>query len=135
MLSKNLRKVIWVPLVAVAAFFVIGKDKLAGSKPAAQQQGPATPYSKEHPYFYYTKHARCRMECRHVSEEEVAEIYREGKVNRAKSDPGDKPCPTIAKEGYSDDGQHLRIVFANCGQVIKVITCIDLEKDWTCDCQ
>src|SRR3954462_3185913 len=33
----------------------------------------------------YTKHARCRMDCRHISEADIKEVLREGHVNEAKS--------------------------------------------------
>lgn len=87
-----------------------------------------------HAILKYTRHARCRMECRHVSEQEVEEILATGRVNTGKSDPYDQPCPTYALEGYSDEGQHLRVVFAPCEDTTSVITCIDLDKDWTCSC-
>ena len=83
----------------------------------------------------YTKHARCRMDCRHVTEEEVYEIITGGRVNAAKSDPGDKPCPTRALEGRSSEGQLLRIVVADCDRSEKIITVIDLEHDFECDCK
>lgn len=82
----------------------------------------------------YTKHAICRMECRQVTRAEVTQILAEGHINMEKSNPNSKPCPTYALEGYSSDGQHLRIVFAPCGEETKVVTCIDLEKEWACSC-
>lgn len=89
-----------------------------------------------HAHLEYTKHARCRMECRHVTETEVGEILTDGKVNMEKSNPSDHPCPTYALEGYSHEGQHLRIVFAPCDDSnMRVITCIDLDKDWSCNCE
>ena len=33
----------------------------------------------------YTRHARCRMDCRHISEEDIREVLREGHINEAKS--------------------------------------------------
>lgn len=83
----------------------------------------------------YTRHARCRMGCRHISDAEVREIIASGTIDRARSDPQDKPCPTVALEGYSREHQHLRIVVATCGDELRVVTCIDLERDWPCDCQ
>ncbi|NSL88175.1 DUF4258 domain-containing protein [Chitinophaga solisilvae] len=84
----------------------------------------------------YTRHALCRMDCRHVTKEEVAEILAKGEINAGKSNLNDRPCPTYALEGYSHEGQHLRIVFAPCDAAhAKVITCIDLEKDWSCACE
>jgi len=83
----------------------------------------------------YTKHARCRMDCRKISEEEVREIIRIGKINSKKSDPADRPCPTLAIEGYSSsDQQHIRLILADCEKTIKLITCIDLDKDHSCSC-
>lgn len=89
-----------------------------------------------HALLEYTKHAICRMECRQVTKAEVQEILAQGKINPEKSNPADQPCPTYALEGYSSEGQHLRIVFAPCdNEHAKVITCIDLDKDWTCHCE
>lgn len=87
-----------------------------------------------HARLEYTLHARCRMECRHITEEEVTEILAEGRINTERSNSRDQPCPTFAIEGYSDDGQHLRIVFAPCNNVTRVVTCIDLDKEWNCNC-
>lgn len=82
----------------------------------------------------YTVHARCRMECRHVTEKEVQEIMAQGRIDLAKSNLHDRPCPTYALEGYSHEGQHLRIVFAPCDDATRVVTCIDLDKRWSCNC-
>jgi hypothetical protein len=83
----------------------------------------------------YTRHARCRMDCRHITEAEVQEVLAEGVVNEVKSNPSDKPCPTYAIEDETREGQHLRIVFAPCGDVVKVVTCIDLDKEFGCHCE
>ena len=83
----------------------------------------------------YTKHARCRMGCRYISEEEVAYILRNGKINKRKSKPYDAPCPTYALEGITPkDRQEVRIVFAACDDETKVITTIDLENEYQCHC-
>ena len=84
----------------------------------------------------YSKHARCRMQCRHIYENEVVEILHEGAINYSKSQLNTDACHNrYAVEGYSKDNQHLRIIFASCGNDITVITCIDLDNDWWCDCQ
>jgi len=83
----------------------------------------------------YTKHAECRMDCRYISEQEVNFIRKSGNINYRKSDMEDKPCPTIAKEGRTNDGQMVRIVFAECDNVTKVITTIDLENKYKCNCK
>jgi hypothetical protein len=83
----------------------------------------------------YTRHARCRMQCRHITQAEVMDIIKNGRINYRKTDVNDRPCPTYALEGYTQDQQHVRIVFAQCQQVTKVVTCIDLESEVKCDCE
>lgn len=85
-------------------------------------------------HLEYTVHARCRMDCRHVTETEVEEILAKGSIDLSKSNLHDKPCPTYALEGYSHEGQHLRIIFATCREATRVVTCIDLDKKWKCNC-
>jgi Domain of unknown function (DUF4258) len=83
----------------------------------------------------YTQHAKCRMDCRHISQEEVMDILKNGTINYRKSFAKGKPCPTYALEGNTQkDNQHVRIVFAQCDTKTKVVTCIDLDNDFTCHC-
>lgn len=82
----------------------------------------------------YTQHAKCRMQCRHISQNDINDIMRTGEINYAKSNVQDAPCPTYALQGYSNDGQHLRVIFAQCQTKTKVVTCYDLEKDFECHC-
>ena len=83
----------------------------------------------------YTDHAKCRMDCRTISKDEVKMILNKGKINRYKSKPNDAPCPTYAVEGPTNDGQTVRIVFAECGNTTKVITTIDLDRKYDCYCK
>jgi len=82
----------------------------------------------------YSRHAECRMQCRQISRREVEEIMLDGKINYRKSDLKDKPCPSYALEGTTKDDQRVRIVYAQCNSLTKVITVIDLDKEWECDC-
>jgi hypothetical protein len=84
----------------------------------------------------YSKHARCRMSCRHISESEVKDILKNGKINYSKSEIGDNPdCKKkYAVEGTTKDGQKVRIIFAPCQSEVTVVTVIDLGRDWECDC-
>jgi hypothetical protein len=85
-------------------------------------------------HIIYSKHARCRMECRHINEDEVKEILKDGKVNERKIET-DIRGKTYPLEGIAE-GHHLRIVFAPKGNdAVEVVTCIDLDTDWTCDCE
>lgn len=84
----------------------------------------------------YSKHARCRMDCRHIDEREVKYILENGKINYAKSDLKGADCnKKYAVEGISQDKQKLRIVFAPCNDEVTVVTCIDLDTDWECSCE
>jgi hypothetical protein len=85
-------------------------------------------------FIEYTQHAKCRMQCRHISQAEVEDIMKSGTINYRKSDVNDRPCPTYALEGTTEDNQKVRIVFAQCDLKTKVVTCIDLKTDWECHC-
>jgi hypothetical protein len=92
-----------------------------------------------HHKLIYTKHARCRMECREISEEEVEYVLANGTINEQKSqeenEEADGHCPTYALEGNTKDGQHVRVVFGACDKITKVITTIDLGVDHACNCR
>lgn len=83
----------------------------------------------------YSEHARCRMDCRDISEAEINDIRSSGTVNVAKSDFEAKGCPRWAVEGYTNDGQELRIVFAQCDNKMVVVTAIDIDKEHKCSCK
>ncbi|MGN6436852.1 MAG: DUF4258 domain-containing protein [Agriterribacter sp.] len=83
----------------------------------------------------YTKHARCRMGCRHIDEGEVKDILYNGTINYSKSDLQGKPDPKYALEGITADKQQVRIIFAPSKKGMVVITCIDMEEEWSCDCR
>ena len=61
-------------------------------------------------------------------------ILEEGDVNFSKSRVRDKPCPSYAIEGTTEDGQFVRIVFAKCDSITRVVTAIDLGVKHDCDC-
>jgi hypothetical protein len=92
-----------------------------------------------HHKLVYTSHARCRMECREISEGEVEYILTNGTINNEKSREMDEEaighCPTYALEGNTKDGQHVRIVFAGCEKITKVVTAIDLGVEHECNCR
>jgi hypothetical protein len=78
-----------------------------------------------HHKIIYTKHARCRMECREITEDEVNYILENGTINEEKSDEEDDEaeghCQSFALEGITKDGQNVRIVFGACEKITKVI--------------
>ncbi|MCW3102852.1 MAG: hypothetical protein JWO09_1292 [Bacteroidetes bacterium] len=81
-------------------------------------------------------HGECRMKCRNITEAEIRDVLKTGKINYDKSNVHDKPFGTYAVEGNTADGQNVRIVIADCDTVSRVVTAIDLrmEKD-SCDCK
>jgi hypothetical protein len=81
-----------------------------------------------------TKHGICRMDCRKLDAFEVQEVINQGNINKRKSDPTSKPCPTVAYEGRTSDGQMARVVVGTCENDIKIVTVIDLKTDWKCKC-
>ena len=80
-----------------------------------------------------TKHATCRMNCRHISEDDIRSVLKEGTINYNKSDLNSKPDPKYALEGKPRE-HHLRVIFAPTSRGMVVITCIDLDEDYPCDC-
>ena len=134
---------VFLLILALLAFFlarrnqqqeVVAKNpsptKSANSKTINRNQG----FDRRISFIDYTNHGRCRMQCRKISQVEVKEIMQDGKINYNKSDVNAKPCPEYALEGITSDNQRVRIVFAQCDTKSKVVTVIDLEKDWTCHC-
>jgi hypothetical protein len=122
-------------------FFVVAKrscqvqPELPGSRKTGRTNtGEATELNRHAASLDYTKHSLCRMDCRKISEQDVEEILAEGTVNLRRSDPADKPCPTYVLEGYTQDKEHLRVVFAQCSNSTRVVTCINLDEEFTCDC-
>ncbi|MEQ1587881.1 MAG: DUF4258 domain-containing protein [Cyclobacteriaceae bacterium] len=83
--------------------------------------------------YFFTKHARCRMECRRITQKEVKEIVRKAEVNYNKSELDAPQGPKYALEGYtSKDRQHVRIIVAPKQKHLSIVTVIDLDKEWEC---
>lgn len=92
-----------------------------------------SPFARDTSLLVYSKHALCRMDCRYIDESEVKELLLEGKVNKDRIEEGPKGI-TYPLEGITRDRQHVRLVVAPGVDKIVVVTVIDLEKDWPCDC-
>ena len=114
------------------------KKKITRQDPA---KDPATTggdrergFDRRTSYLEYSQHASCRMKCRRISQAEVEEIMQEGKINYNKSDLQNARCPRYALEGVTNDDQRVRIIFAQCNEKTVVVTVIDLETDYQCDC-
>lgn len=117
--------------------FLVAACHNPGNDP--HENNPADRPSTENPFnrqlaLIFTKHARCRMDCRHITAREIQEIIDRGLINYAKSDPASRPDPKYAVEGYTDEKQHLRIIVAPESEKLIIITCIELGVEWSCDC-
>ncbi len=106
-------------------------------QPDSTEQQASRGLNRHPERIIYSKHARCRMACRHISEQEVVDLLQNGSINYRKSEIGDQPeCRRkYALEGNTNDGQRVRIIFAPCRGEVTVVTVIDLGQEWACDCQ
>jgi len=100
---------------------------------------PSPGISKEEPFnrhgeLVLTRHARCRMDCRHITVREIREILDSGIINYSKSESEAHPDPKYALEGFTAEQQHLRIIVAPEANKLIIITCIELDVEWTCHC-
>lgn len=141
----------WLPYVLIiilAVAVIVIKQYQGGKEPAPKPKTTTTKpkdpasnptdrdkgFDRRISYLEYSKHAKCRMQCRRISQAEVEEIMQEGKINYNKSDLKNARCPRYAVEGITKDDQRVRIVYAQCNAVTTVVTVIDLDTDWACDC-
>jgi curli biogenesis system outer membrane secretion channel CsgG len=99
-----------------------------------EENGKVVPFDRRTSELFFTKHAKCRMKCRQISQQEVKDILLNGKVNYNKSDLNDPKGPTYAIEGFTNDQQHVRIIFAPKQTHLTVVTVIDLDVEHLCNC-
>jgi hypothetical protein len=105
------------------------KEKTNSSK----GMGNLDVFRDERAEYFFTKHARCRMDCRHITQREVKEIVRKAEVNYAKSELDAPRGPKYALEGYtSKEKQHIRIIAAPKQKHLTIVTVIDLDEEWAC---
>jgi hypothetical protein len=126
------KSLLFVLLLGLFSFFLYRWDHLRNSGPEDQLRNQG--FDRRISTLQYTRHALCRMDCRQISRREIEEVMRAGEINYAKSDAGDKPCPTYALQGLTSDGQQIRVIFAQCDRETKVVTCYDLDHDFECFC-
>jgi hypothetical protein len=104
------------------------------SEPNGSDHGSANlPFNRD-AELVFTRHARCRMDCRHITTREIHEVLDNGIINYGKSEPDSRPDPKYAIEGYTAEQQHLRIIVAPENAKLIIITCIELGVEWSCHC-
>lgn len=85
-------------------------------------------------HLRFSRHARCRMGCRQIDEQEVREIIARGDINAGKVEHSGKGI-SIPLEGITRDRQRVRIVVApKKNREMVLVTVIDLDTEWECDC-
>lgn len=102
--------------------------------PASNKTDRDKGFDRRTSYLEYSNHAKCRMQCRKISQAEVEEIMKDGKINYSKSDLQNARCPRYAVEGETGDNQRVRIVYAQCNESTTVVTVIDLDTEFECHC-
>ena len=119
----------------IIIFIIAGVLSLVFKENFFEPRDSSGPSPTEGQDFILTKHAKCRMKCRHIDELEVTEVLSLGKINQRKSDIHKKPCPVYVKESrVKRDKQLIRVVYGQCAKKLKIITVIDLERNYRCHC-
>lgn len=160
-MKRNQKGLPWLMLVVMAALtiFLLARKQNRGTgslpeKPRTQKEktvrndpasnDPNSPgnerdsrngqFNRTPTQVNYSKHARCRMGCRHIDGDEIKEILVNGAINVHKSDMRSQPDPRYALEGTTRDGQKIRVIVAQAPRASTIVTVIDLDTDWNCDC-
>jgi hypothetical protein len=81
----------------------------------------------------YVAHARCRMNCRDISQSLVEKVYLEGELNCKKSS-NSKGKSRYALEKRDDRGDIIRIIVEDDDGQHVIITVIRLDKPDKCTC-
>jgi hypothetical protein len=122
---------VWVVFIYWLASCNAPANEPRNLDPSRHQSGrPFDPHTR----LVLTRHARCRMDCRHITMKEIHEILDSGTINYSKSEPDARPDPKYAMEGFTSERQHLRIILAPEGEKLVIITCMELGVEWACSC-
>ena len=120
-------------ILAALLFFWIKKNQRGTDHSEFNKEINAEPFQRDTKTITYSRHARCRMKCRNIDESEVKEILLNGKINYNKVEE-DQQGKTYPLEGITHDRQHVRLVVAPKDNNLVVVTVVDLDKEWRCDC-
>ena len=125
------RFAVWILFIYWFAFCHAPATEPRKQDPSGRLSGlPFDPHAR----LVLTRHARCRMDCRHITTKEIHEILDSGTINYSKSELDARPDPKYAMEGFTSERQHLRIILAPEGEKLIIITCMELGVEWVCSC-
>ena len=84
----------------------------------------------------YSRHARCRMDCRKFSEDLIEKVYLGGTVNCEKSGPKDGEMRYALEMNDPANGDRLRLIIADDegDNEHVVVTAIRLDREFECYC-
>ena len=126
---------ILLALLAITALFIKRCRTSSGNKKKLTVTiDRNTALDRRTDFLEYTDHAKCRMDCGHITPQTIAYILENGQLNSAKTETSAHPCPVYALEGHSPGQQHLLVIFAQCDYKTKVITCINIDSAFDCHC-
>lgn len=137
-MKSNYRYIKYVIVFLLAVLVIWGKFRQPGGSSGRQTREPAG-LSLEQEIrslagnLSVSRHARCRMQCRHIDEAEVREVLESGIINNDRIEKSDKGI-SVPLEGETHDRQHVRIVVAPKENKLVLVTVIDLDTDWPCEC-
>ncbi len=124
-------------ILLIIAVFSTGCGNLTQSTEGLNFDTKENTFNRNPHKIIFTKHGKCRMNCRSIDSLEVDEILKNGNINYIKSDTSStNPCrKKYALEGKTRDNQQVRIIFSPCKDNQTVVTVIDMDTDWVCDCK
>ena len=82
----------------------------------------------------YTKFALCRMDCYDISANIVIGVFRNGTINRPKSDLHKRPCPIFTIHSLTKQNMSIWIIVQQCGTVAKILDCFNANGAMPCNC-
>lgn len=125
-ISKSNSSIVWILLIVVVA----GSFWLWRNLPSSEKLELEDVQLSD---LKITKHAGCRMDCRQISKQEILQVLHQGRINKSKTRT-DKRGTTYAYEGSTSDGQRVRVIVAPQSNQVTIVTVIDLDNEWDCNC-
>lgn len=123
---------ILLALLAIGALLI---KRCRNGHTAASQVDRNKVFDRRTGFLEYTEHAKCRMACAHITEQQVVRVLDSGTVSNMRSELNAKPCPVYIVEGYTAEKTRLRVAFAQCDAKTKVMSCNYVDSTIDCSCK